>query len=93
MVLNLIASVDWSILAFRIHSSETTASLLEEIGGFRLEYRGVTEIKVGDLFSSVHKREWGFIQGRGNYKTFWLLGKDGFDKELPDPVISDSNHG
>lgn len=34
-------------LAYRIHSSETTADLLEEIGGFHLEYRGVTEIKVG----------------------------------------------
>jgi hypothetical protein len=33
-------------LAYRIHSSETTAGLLEEIGGFHLEYRGVTEIKV-----------------------------------------------
>jgi hypothetical protein len=26
--------------------SETTAGLLEEIGGFHLEYRGITEIKV-----------------------------------------------
>jgi hypothetical protein len=34
------------VLAYRIHSSETTASLLEEIGGFHLDYRGVTEIKV-----------------------------------------------
>jgi hypothetical protein len=32
--------------AYRIHASETTAGLLEEIGGFNLEYRGVTEIKV-----------------------------------------------
>ncbi|UJR31984.1 hypothetical protein I4U23_019457 [Adineta vaga] len=63
-------------MAYRIHSSETTAGLLEEIGGFHLEFRGVTEIK-----------------GRGNYKTYWLSGKDGFDKELPAPVISDNNHG
>ncbi|CAF2023545.1 unnamed protein product [Rotaria magnacalcarata] len=63
-------------MAYRIHSSETTAGLLEEIGGFHLEYRGVTEIK-----------------GRGNYKTYWLTGKDGFDKELPAPVISENNHG
>jgi hypothetical protein len=33
-------------LAYRIHSSETTADLLQEIGGFHLEYRGVTDIKV-----------------------------------------------
>ncbi|CAF1256193.1 unnamed protein product [Rotaria sordida] len=63
-------------MAYRIHSSETTAGLLEEIGGFQLEYRGITEIK-----------------GRGNYKTYWLTGKDGFDKELPPPVISENNHG
>ncbi len=62
--------------AYRIHSSETTADLLEQIGGFHLEYRGVTEIK-----------------GRGNYKTYWLTGSDGFDKELPPPVISENNHG
>ena len=33
-------------LAYRIHSSETTAGLLEEIGGFHLDFRGITEIKV-----------------------------------------------
>ncbi|CAF4411098.1 unnamed protein product, partial [Rotaria magnacalcarata] len=31
---------------FRIHTSETTADLLEILGGFNLEFRGVTEIKV-----------------------------------------------
>jgi hypothetical protein len=35
-----------NFVAYRIHSSETTAALLEEIGGFHLDYRGVTEIKV-----------------------------------------------
>ncbi|CAF0809266.1 unnamed protein product [Adineta steineri] len=73
---NTASRMESTSMAFRIHSSETTAALLEEIGGFKLELRGVTEIK-----------------GRGNYKTYWLSGKDGFDKELPDPVISDSSHG
>jgi len=36
-------------MAFRIHTSETTAELLEKIGGFHLEYRGITEIKVDDF--------------------------------------------
>lgn len=27
------------------------------------------------------------------HKTFWLVGKDGFDKNLPTPVDSDVNHG
>lgn len=34
------------ILAYRIHCSESTAGLLQEIGGFQLECRGITEIKV-----------------------------------------------
>ncbi|CAF1252073.1 unnamed protein product [Adineta ricciae] len=73
---NTASRMESTSMAYRIHSSETTAGLLEEIGGFKLEYRGVTEIK-----------------GRGNYKTYWLSGKDGFDKELPAPVISENNHG
>jgi hypothetical protein len=35
----------------------------------------------------------GFFKGKGKHKTFWLVGKDGFDKELPDPVNTDVNHG
>lgn len=48
--------IDRSLLAFRIHSSETTAALLEEIGGFHLDYRGITEIKVSSSFPSVQKQ-------------------------------------
>ncbi|CAF1248529.1 unnamed protein product [Rotaria sordida] len=73
---NTASRMESTSIAFRIHTSETTAGLLEAIGGFNLEYRGITEIK-----------------GRGNYKTYWLCGKDGFNKELPEAVISDNNHG
>ncbi|CAF3294200.1 unnamed protein product [Rotaria sp. Silwood2] len=73
---NTASRMESTSMAFRIHTSETTAGLLEIIGGFQLEYRGITEIK-----------------GRGNYKTYWLCGKNGFDKELPAPVISENNHG
>ncbi|CAF2069702.1 unnamed protein product [Rotaria magnacalcarata] len=73
---NTASRMESTSMAFRIHTSETTADLLEILGGFNLEFRGVTEIK-----------------GRGNYRTYWLCGKDGFDKELPEPVISDNNHG
>ncbi|CAF3674386.1 unnamed protein product [Rotaria sp. Silwood1] len=73
---NTASRMESTSMAFRIHTSETTAGLLEAIGGFHLEYRGITEIK-----------------GRGNYKTYWLCGSDGFDKELPQPVISENNHG
>jgi hypothetical protein len=33
------------------------------------------------------------LKGKGKHKTFWLVGKEGFDKELPDPVFSENNHG
>ena len=62
--------------AYRIHVSESTATILNEIGGYHLEFRGETELK-----------------GKGTHKTYWLTGKDGFDKKLPDPVISENNHG
>lgn len=35
--------------AFRIHISQTTYDLLERIGGFRFEERGIIPIKVGYL--------------------------------------------
>lgn len=43
---NTASRMESTSMAFRIHSSETTAELLDELGGFRLEYRGITEIKV-----------------------------------------------
>ncbi|CAF1270167.1 unnamed protein product, partial [Didymodactylos carnosus] len=73
---NTASRMESTSMAFRVHMSETTAGLLEEIGGFKLEFRGITEIK-----------------GRGNYKTYWLQGQEGFDKELPEAVISEDNHG
>jgi len=33
-------------LALRIHISDTTAELLQDYGGFSLEYRGIQEVKV-----------------------------------------------
>ncbi|XP_071536423.1 LOW QUALITY PROTEIN: uncharacterized protein [Panulirus ornatus] len=51
-----------------IHVSEKTWSVLREVGGYHLEYRGLTKLK-----------------GKGEMNTYWLLGKDGFKKELPVP--------
>ena len=62
--------------AYRIHVSESTQKILDETGGYHLEFRGETELK-----------------GKGMHKTFWLVGKDGFDKPLPDAFVSDNNHG
>lgn len=62
--------------AYRIHVSQAAATILDEIGGYHLEFRGITELK-----------------GKGKHKTYWLVGQDGFDKSLPDPVESENNHG
>lgn len=48
--------------------SEATKTRLERAGGYKIEYRGPTEVK-----------------GKGMMHTYWLLGKEGFDKTLPDP--------
>lgn len=83
--------------AYRIHVSESTANILEKLGGYKLDFRGVTELKV--KFENFLKEFSStdliivFSKGKGQHKTFWLTGKDGFDKELPDPVVSDNNHG
>ncbi|XP_050723096.1 uncharacterized protein LOC127001905 isoform X2 [Eriocheir sinensis] len=54
--------------AWRIHVSEKTWSVLRDVGGYQLEYRGLTKLK-----------------GKGEMPTYWLLGKEGFKKELPVP--------
>ncbi|CAF0863567.1 unnamed protein product [Brachionus calyciflorus] len=62
--------------AYRIHVSESCSNILEEIGGYKLDYRGLTE-----------------LPGKGKHKTYWLTGKEGFDKELPKQPFSEKNHG
>ncbi|XP_076096196.1 retinal guanylyl cyclase 2-like isoform X2 [Mytilus galloprovincialis] len=54
--------------AFRIHISHTTKVKLDELGSYKMSYRGEVELK-----------------GKGLAKTFWLIGKDGFNKPLPEP--------
>ncbi|XP_043264034.1 uncharacterized protein LOC122404161 isoform X3 [Colletes gigas] len=53
---------------WRIHLSQATKDRLSQVGGYRIEYRGSTDVK-----------------GKGKMPTYWLLGKQGFDKELPKP--------
>ncbi|XP_060083979.1 retinal guanylyl cyclase 2-like [Ylistrum balloti] len=64
--------------AFRIHISLPTKKVLDDLGGYQLEYRGEVELK-----------------GKGLAKTYWLVGKDGFSKPLPEPppMNDESNHG
>ena len=40
--------------AYRIHVSESTANILDKLGGYKLEFRGVTELKGKGL----HKTFW-----------------------------------
>lgn len=63
--------------ALHIQISDSTAELLEQIGGFDLECRGQREVR-----------------GRGMMTTYWVWGKDDFDKPMPDHslALSISNH-
>ncbi|XP_064638369.1 retinal guanylyl cyclase 2-like [Lineus longissimus] len=65
--------------AFRIHISETTRDLL-----------------VNQPPGGFHIQYRGEVElkGKGTHKTYWLTGKDGFDKPLPEPPeMSGDNHG
>ncbi|XP_055954311.1 retinal guanylyl cyclase 2 [Patella vulgata] len=63
--------------AFRIHVSEETKEVLYVLGGYKLEFRGMTDLK-----------------GKGKRPTYWLTGKEGFTKPLPDPPdLSADSHG
>ncbi|XP_038051190.1 retinal guanylyl cyclase 2-like [Patiria miniata] len=54
-------------MAFRIHVSQPTLNILEELGGYHVHLRG-------DIY----------LKGKGMARTYWLTGRDGFTKQLPD---------
>lgn len=43
------------LLALRVHCSETCAMLLNKVGGYKLEERGIVYVKVSILFFSIDK--------------------------------------
>ena len=63
--------------ALCIHISDSTAQILDKLGGYHMECRGEREVK-----------------GRGLMTTYWLWGKNGFERQLPDQslAISLSQH-
>ena len=73
----------------RIHISDTTKHLLDKLGGFRCEYRGVLDLGVSSINIIIHTNKTQFlssyypeydiisflIQARQcQLETFWLLG-------------------
>ncbi|XP_078613390.1 retinal guanylyl cyclase 2-like [Branchiostoma floridae x Branchiostoma japonicum] len=57
-------------MPFRIHMSQTTMSILHQLGEYKFEPRGKVLLK-----------------GKGHMTSYWLTGKDNYDKELPDPGV------
>ena len=62
----------------KIHISGTSKDLLDKVGGFRCEYRGVLDLGVSSLVISK-----GLIficdlfkPKRGQIESFWLIGPD-----------------
>ncbi|KAF8766593.1 Guanylate cyclase 32E like protein [Argiope bruennichi] len=52
--------------AMKIHVSEACKKVLDKLGGYRLEERGLVQIK-----------------GKGEMRTYWLLGKEVYDPLFP----------
>ncbi|KAG8308178.1 Guanylate cyclase 32E [Homalodisca vitripennis] len=67
---------------FRIHISHSTADLLQRLGGYIVEERGLTMIKITmELLRRfggyiVEKRSLAMIKGKGEMLTYWLVGED-----------------
>ncbi|XP_055350567.1 uncharacterized protein LOC129597148 [Paramacrobiotus metropolitanus] len=53
----------------KVHLSEASKALLDELGGYDVEYRGETEVK-----------------GKDFMKTYWLIGKEGFQFRIEKEV-------
>ncbi|KAK3589922.1 hypothetical protein CHS0354_034938 [Potamilus streckersoni] len=74
-----------------------TASRMESSGtAFRIHLSQETKNCL-DLLGGYHTSYRGEVElkGKGLFKTYWLTGKDGFNKKLPEPPPLDgvNNHG
>lgn len=89
----------FSVAAYRIHVHQSTVKILKHLNlGYKLELRGRTEVKVqlsigAQSSNSIIKcRQITVLtylclifQGKGIEETYWLVGRDGFNKPLPVP--------
>lgn len=85
------------VSALRVHISEDTKGILDQLGGFIVEPRGETYIKVMTL---SHHDNWLIFdlhyyqsnnQGKGNQTTYWLVDvtdKKPFTRKRPKALNS-----
>ncbi|CAL8095033.1 unnamed protein product [Orchesella dallaii] len=72
-----------------------TASRMESTGApWRIHISAETKSKLDEAGSYITEyRGITEIKGKGPMHTYWLLGKEGFDKEMPTPPGLCENHG
>ncbi|CAG7785472.1 unnamed protein product [Allacma fusca] len=72
-----------------------TASRMESTGSaWRIHISGETKAKLDQHGGYIIQyRGMTNIKGKGQMPTYWLLGKEGFDKELPTPPGLEESHG
>ncbi|XP_013862140.1 retinal guanylyl cyclase 1 [Austrofundulus limnaeus] len=74
---NTTSRMESTSLPYRIHVNETTVKLLNSL---KMGYK----IQVRGLTE---------LKGKGVETTYWLVGKDDFNKSLPVPIEKKENHG
>ncbi|XP_015438494.1 PREDICTED: retinal guanylyl cyclase 2 [Dufourea novaeangliae] len=72
-----------------------TASRMESTGApWRIHLSQATKDKLSQVGGyNIEYRGPTEVKGKGKMPTYWLLGKQGFDKELPTPPSLGENHG
>ena len=61
----------------KIHISMETKLLLDTLGRFHTEHRGLVDVKV-DMMCVALRHSFAFLsQGKGRLDTYWLVGKEG----------------
>ena len=70
----------------RIHTSGVTKALLDQVGGFRCEYRGLLDLGVMTSHDGLHCHKIPMFCSqpkRGHLESWWLIGPDTEPGEEP----------